>query len=522
MPDSREVAPERKQVQIPTPSALLELPENSKDIFFELKSVHISGATAFSSVQLENIYKKYLGQKLPLSTVWQIANDITTMYRNKGYFLSRAYVPAQEIDGGNIVINIVEGYIGDINFKDTPYIPTIFQSHVNRLMQAKPVRVEEVENFLLLLNDVPGYEFRAVLMKADTATVDEGATKLILLSQQDTYSATIGVDNYGSRFLGPYEMSASYSDSFLPGQRTNFSILSTLPTHELSYVSAEHSIYLLPDLSIGMNTSYSRARPGEFLSALEVESRSLYADTILTYQVIRQRDKNLSVDAGFKVRNSETEILDVSINRDRIRAFSANIYYDFTDTWNGLNFLNVGLTKGIDIFGSNRKNDPDATRAQAAPDFTKTNLSAVRVQGITDDINMVASVAGQAASRPLYSSEEFGYGGQRFGRAYDSSELTGDHGVEASLELRYQGLDTGDKIKFVPYAFYDIGKIWNEDRDEKPKSGSSAGFGMHIDTDLGFSGNIGIAFPLTRSVDNPIYKDDTHDPRLSFEIIKKF
>ena len=62
----------------------------------------------------------------------------------------------------------------------------------------------------------------------------------------------------------------------------------------------------------------------------------------------------------------------------------------------------------------------------------------------------MAALSGQWASGPLYSSEEFGYGGKNFGRAYDQSELTGDHGVAASVEVDYAGWSAGRPMAFTP------------------------------------------------------------------------
>ena len=169
------------------------------------------------------------------------------------------------------------------------------------------------------------------------------------------------------------------------------------------------------------------------------------------------------------------------------------------------------------------KGDLNLSRAQATPDFTKAELGLTRLQAITADWSLLASAAGQIASGPLYSVEEFGYGGQAFGRAFDSSEITGDHGLNGSLEVRYNGLKFSPSVTLQPYGFYDIGEVWNDDIGQvEHASGSSAGFGLRTSTDFGLTSNVGLAFPLTRSIATPIYGQGKNDPRIMLQIGKSF
>lgn len=137
-------------------------------------------------------------------------------------------------------------------------------------------------------------------------------------------------------------------------------------------------------------------------------------------------------------------------------------------------------------------------------------------------VQIVATVR-QIASGALYSSEEFGYGGQSFGRAYDASEITGDHGAAASMEVQHAGFNVWNVANVSPYAFYDIGIIWNEDvAQAKRESGASTGLGMRVSSEAGLSGNVGLAWPLTRDIATPIYGQETGGPRVLMQISKGF
>ena len=74
----------------------------------------------------------------------------------------------------------------------------------------------------------------------------------------------------------------------------------------------------------------------------------------------------------------------------------------------------------------------------------------------------------------------------------------------------------------MPYMFYDIGEVWSDAIGQvKRESGASAGFGIRGTTVGGISGNVGIAWPLTREIATPIY-DGKEGPRLILQLSKEF
>lgn len=165
------------------------------------------------------------------------------------------------------------------------------------------------------------------------------------------------------------------------------------------------------------------------------------------------------------------------------------------------------LSQGLPFLGASRPHQRNISNAEAKPDFTKFNLTLSRLQNVVDDWDVYVAATGQISSGPLYSSEQFGYGGQAFGRAYDDSEIMGDRGIAASWELRFMGVGPWHGAQPVPYQFYDTGAVWSGGNNPTMAyaAGSSAGAGVRILSECGLSGNLGFAFPLTRESANPLY-----------------
>jgi hemolysin activation/secretion protein len=126
------------------------------------------------------------------------------------------------------------------------------------------------------------------------------------------------------------------------------------------------------------------------------------------------------------------------------------------------------------------------------------------LQTISGPWQVNLSATGQYSWQPLLASEQFGFGGPAFGRAYDPSEITGDNGAAGSAELRYSSVRF-EELRFglTPFVYYDIGKVWNISTGGEPASAASAGGGLVLRSDTGLQLTTTGAEPLTRPQANP-------------------
>ncbi len=260
------------------------------------------------------------------------------------------------------------------------------------------------------------------------------------------------------------------------------------------------------------------------LESSEIDSFSKFASLSLEYQWIRQRQQNLSVKATLDGRNVASDILGSPLTRDTIRAGRATINYDVIDDWQGSNNASLMFSQGMDWLSSSHAGDSYLSRAGAVPDFTKAELSLSRIQRLGHDWSVAVSGAGQWASGVLYSSEQFGYGGQSFGRAYDSSDYTGDRGLKGAVEIRYDAFAHERMFSFQPYGFYDIGKVWNDAVGQIPQqSASSFGTGVRFNTMWEQSGNLGLSWPIDQDIATPVYGySSMRGPRIMLKISQQF
>lgn len=505
----------------------LGAPAGIEKISFDLKSIEVVNVTAFKPRRIQKIYADDIGKRIPLSRIWEIAQEISRAYADNGYFLSYAYVPAQKITTGHVKIIAVEGYIGSITLDDAELqANSIFQQLTSRLLSRKPVRSRDVEGFLLRLNEMPGLSFRSVLSPSEPGAAVPGAVGLELVRVKEKESHTsIGIDNYNSRFLGPHQVSVSHRRILLPMQATSVSA-SSAPRFDLVYsLTVDHRLPVSADWDAGFTVAYSRGDPAYTLKPQQIKSLSKNYIVSANYKPLRSRRHNLGMNFSFDVRDTDSNTLGTALVRESIRTLRVGMDYDgFSPGGAFYNAAGVSVSKGLDIFSASNRGQLNLSRGLARPDYIKIAMNYTNVFFMAQNWQLVTDARLQHAPQPLHSSEQFGYGGRSIGRAYDSSEILGDNGFSGGLELRYFGLpiSSGGWAR-MPYAFYDIGKVWNEGANQPArKTAASAGAGIRFNHVDGVSANLALAFPLTKEIDTPIYGSNDDAPRILVQIARSF
>ncbi len=240
------------------------------------------------------------------------------------------------------------------------------------------------------------------------------------------------------------------------------------------------------------NASYSWGRPGTpQLRELDYKTRSTIVEAGVYYPVIRTREANVTVTSfAYMSDNYSFTNLDWfdPFQVDRLRGIRGRVDADVADKLNGINQFSFTVSRGIEGFGSTDNGNPLASRLVGRVDFTKFEGLVSRLQPLFGPLSALVSAYGQYAGNSLLVPEQCGYGGRVFGRAYDPSELLGDHCWMASGELRY---DIPGGALPVPdtqfYGYADKGRVYIIERavgtaltNANNLKGASAGGGVRL------------------------------------------
>lgn len=489
---------------------------------FVLSAVMIDGATVFTMEDLGTLYEDYLARPVTSADIETILDRITNKYRDEGYFLSRAVAAPQDVSIGVLRIDVVEGYIETVTIDGDAPDPERIESYTERILEQRPLTLERFERTLILINDLAGLSIGANLDPIEDAA---GAYALTVQVEYDSVDATAYLDNRGTRSVGRLQtwLSAGMNTPFGLGERVQVGLF-TVPNQpkELIYLDVT---YEQPIDRNGTYFSIQAARSdsdaGGSLSQLDADSESTSGTLSVWHPVIRTRKENLWLVGSIGFLRSGEERQGALLFEDRTRVARLNTTYSLTDRLNGTTGVNVGVSKGFEILGASRQGAAQLSRFDGRSDFTKFTAEISRDQALIYNFALALSVRGQRSTVPLLSSEEFGVGGIRYGRAYDSSEITGDDGAAASAELRFdKDLENSFLTNFQIYGFYDIGAVWNKQPGGKSVRASlaSVGGGIRLSMDASLFATVEVAQPLTR----PVANEGDDDPRAFFSLGAQF
>ena len=500
-------------------------PEGAEDVVFTLGGIDLQGNSAIDDDELAPIFSGRIGSEVSLADVYGFAHRVTLAYRDAGYILAQAIVPAQEIEDGIVTLRVVEGYVDQVAVTDPDGEPTTAHARIERygdsISASRPLRQRDLERYLLLANDLPGVSVRSVL---SASPVEPGAADLTLVVDEQRVEGFIAADNRGTRYIGPVRSTIGATVNNPTGNNESISIVAaTTPedTSELRYISGSAEVPIGYDGLVAFGSvTHSETSPGSSLGQFGIDGRTTSWSIGAEYPIVRSRDTNVTVSGQFDYVDAENEfdpqfrLLDYE---DRLRVIRLGIEGDVLDSYRGITAFGAEVSQGIDVFNATIS-DTGVSRAGGRGDFTKLTLDASRLQSLGSGFSVYGAVRAQIASDVLLASEEFAVGGARFGRAYDSSEITGDGGIAGSLEARYAAdVSAIDQLdSFQLYAFYDIGMA--EKRGSDSESAASAGGGIRFGVFDTLSGSLEVAQPLTRDV----AAEGNRDTRFFFSLAATF
>jgi len=495
---------------------------------FVLNQVTIEGATAYKPADFAFAYKDKIGQTISLLDARKIAKAITNLYHNNGYVLSQAVVPPQDVTEGTLKIQIVEGVVGQVSIqgdlKGDRERKTL-EGYANEIKSEKPVSLQSLERYLLLINDLPGVTVTGLLRPLPT---EFGAAELVLTLEEQTFNGSYTFDNRGSKYIGPWEHTLALSAHSLYGlyDSTQVRFFFGFPdTDELLGGEISHEIPLDSEgTKLALLGSHIHTEPGNALKPLRVVGDSDLIEAKVTHPFLRSRKENFIGRILFDYRNTTTDVFkDIAFSKDKLRVARLGGTYSLIDSARGSNLIDGAFSQGMNVFGATDGGDM-SSNPKSDSTFSKFNLDVSRIQPLPAKFSFLLGATGQYALNPLLTDEQFSLGGSEYARAFHAADSLGDHGIAGKTELRYTdtvGMKYFDYYQL--YSFYDIGKAWVEDGesgDNNQLIRSSAGLGVRVNLNKNFSGNFETAFPLIGPPVDP--GDNRHDPQFYVGMTARF
>lgn len=517
-----------------------------------VKAFTFSGNTAFSSTELAPLVADLVGKTATLAELNAAAGKVRDYYRSRGYFLAQAYLPRQDVTSGSIEITVLEAYVGKVKVTNKPGArlkESFAQSVLDANLQPGTVITESaLERPLLILSDLPGVDVKSALgagasvgtadIEVDVANIPvplEASFLPITRATNGFVTGNVDFDNHGSTFTGAYRLGANLAINNATGYGDQISIRTQVAL-ENTRTNFSRIGWQTPVGYYGTQVGVSLTKLNYLLikdfAALQAEGDASIASVFVAHPIVRSRNFNLNAQLGYDSKRLEDRVLSVnSTETRRIKLTRLGLQGDWRDTLlgGGLNTFNVGFSSGklsIDQ-AVVAAADQAALGANTLGTFSKTNVDFLRLQTITDGINLLANINAQFASRNLPSAEKMSLGGPNGGtgvRAYPVGEASGDEGYVGTFEARYTNpaWRIGSASTTVS-AFYDYGGITIS---KNPLAGvnnkrnlQGAGFGLTLGKEGDFTVRASMAWRIGN--DKPL-SDADRSPRIWLQANKAF
>ncbi len=467
---------ERVKPQVEVKQAEPAVPVQPDQTKIHVATISITGQNLYSEEVLAPLIQDAYGKDLTLGELEVYARRITQFFREQGYLVARAVIPAQTIENGAVTIQVLIGQYDQIQVRnDSALRKTAIDRVLSPLKSGDYIHKETLERTLLLLSATDGISSKATLTAGGTP-----GTSNLVISLTDTAKATgqAYIDNHGSRYTGKNRFGFNYNLHNLSGEGDTLS-LGTILGKDMDDYSLS---YQLPTggqgAKLGIGYSRSHYTLGEQFADLDASGIAKITSIYESFTLRRSRDFNLTGRIGFDHKELEDRINYFGSNsRKSANIWKLGISGDSRDNRGG-GYNSFGLTFSL---GQLRMDSADAVAADSsahtAGHYNKTNLNLYRIQSVNNRLNLHLSFAGQLASKNLDSSEKISLGGPSGVRAYPVNEASGDEGYVVTGELRWNLPDPRVQLT----AFVDGGHVmlnkapWTTEANSRTLSGAGLG-----------------------------------------------
>ena len=482
-PKIKRQAPQLPSIQTDEKDVPKEFKDGKK---VKVERFIISGAKHMKNEELKAIVAPYEGKMLSFKDMQEVNSKITKVYREKGYFVARAYVPLQNIftQDNRLKIEVIEGNYGKFHLQNDSLVDDgIIQANLDDIKDKNIISSHTLERAMLIINDTPG----VIVNKAEVRPGAEIGTSDFIIGTEATapYNGYIIADNYGSQYTGKHRIMAGV-DINSPLKLGDKLSLFAMTSEETGLLSGQIN-YDFPLHPNGTRANLSYAKTtyelGSDYKALDAIGDSDSVSLGISYPIIRTRLETLKVyfETSYSKMSDEIQATNSKIGKETLVATAG---MDYTKDWvlfdkNSQSRVGFSVTTGELGFDDSVDKQNDEAGADTNGNFTKINIELGQDFQLMPSLRFENTLQMQYAldDKNLDGSQDLSIGGINGVKFYPSGEESAENGFIFSSELIYalpafKGLNSS--ISF----FYDVGRVYVSNNFSGANSKTFQDFGL--------------------------------------------
>lgn len=474
-----------------------------------------------------------------LGQIEAIADQITAFYRDRGFFLAKAFIPKQEVREGIVTLTLLLGVLGDVNVKGNSLYSTEAISEALDDLITKPVTNDKVEERLYLLNDYPGLSVEGYFVSG----YQVGDSKLnVNVKKEERFHSNVRIDNHGTEDTGLYRTYADVqmNNPFGRADRLQLSALvASSPANTTYWRALYETVIFSPRWKVSASSSTNQYLVDQSVSTapLKIEGEVRQNKLATKYQFKRSRKRNYyaefayeEISSDISINESSSNFLDEKVN-NMVLAFN---FDNLDEKGKILHQGSIRYTLGEFDYGQ-------GGRSSSEYDFYNldyTFLAFAKVPFSDANSRLILRTSAQySAETNLSSIVRFQLGGPNKARAYSPSLFSADDAFYLGFDWVFNSpgfmdvsvsdsLNLREFIKpfvFLDYAYGKQQAITGVANSNSVEANiSNWGIGLQFSHGTKFNGNLMVAFPIEANATDDTVMPKEPDNRIIFDFQYSF
>jgi hemolysin activation/secretion protein len=461
-----------------------------------LTTVVVSGSTVYDAPRLFGAYRGALGKPITRDSARAVTAALADLYVADGYVKPEVRLDDTLAASGVLRARLAEAQITNVVFEgDNGNFRDALERIADKLEASKPLRRDDISEAIRKMRAIAGLAITATTRRDEVAP---NAYQLVVRSDFSPVDGVVRMNNRGTDQAGPNFLLGQVFANGLLGREEKLGLIFVSATDPDEFLGG--GLYF--DTPLGgrgtrgnMLLFRSHSAPNEAPVNLTDEYTRNRATFKASHPLHQDSTLSLSLTGGFEADDLTIDRAGIDIREDRLRIVEAGLRASWRGTTTTQYSMNVALRKGVDALGGGLRADDMPVDTRRA-DFLVTQLTGTALRRFAERWTVRLDGFAQQSSYVLPDSERFKIGGDRLGRGFEVTEIAGDRGLGAKLELRRELVNTESFLGRVSaYGFYDFGAAWKRDLPGR-ESAATAGTGFAI-TGASLTGYLEVAAPLT-------------------------
>ncbi|KAK43304.1 sugar transporter [Caballeronia jiangsuensis] len=484
--------------------------------------IEIEGVKALPFGQIAARFTPFVGKDVTIGQLIEAANGVTALYKEHGYALSFAFVPAQTFQDGVVRVTIVEGYIAKVVVKgNAGAAEKRIRAVAERLQADRPLTQASFERYINVLGMIPGVKTKATVAPPQNT---DGATTLELDVERKPFNVSTGIDFNHPGVQGI--LGATENGMLGLGESLTASALLPKGRDDQTYYALNGTLPIGADgFTAKIDASHYHGHPVDNPGLPSYIERTVVNDKLAfsgVYPFMLSNARSVVGTATVYASHDEDRLKNTIAagnpylsQRSQIRV--AQVQLDYTGIGAGVvRRASFDVAKAFDVLGASKSVQTNiAGYAPVNPvslTFVRTGATYTQSNEWPWKIGTVVSMTGQYSPDTLPTSEQISFGAQRFALGYQPGEASGDSGWGASFEVnRPIGVDMTYLRSFTPYVMVDAARVFLHGGTANPRRLSSVGIGFRVSDAKHYSIDLSVA----KAVGDAPVESSSRSPRIN-------